>query len=354
MAGVVQGIQHLGIGVSNHEASWKWYRKFFGMNIPLFNAEANAPLMMIYTKGENINKRAAMVVNLKGGAAMEIVQPTSFEPTQADQKFELGDLGIFIGKYKTPDLKVALEFFKSNGQKIISEGVKTPHGKETFFVLDPDGLILQVLESDEWYTGYNHPLGGNTGCTIACSDIDAARKLYSDILCYDKPIYDKKGVFEDWKDLPGGNREFRRVLLGRSKPNKGGFNKLSGTTHIELVQDLTDRKKTKMYEGRMWGDIGFVHLGFDVRNMTDLGEKLNEAGFGFTCDTKDVLSMGDSTRVHCTYIEDPDGTLIELIEVYKIPILEKLGIYLNVEKRDPDKPLPDAMLKSLKFMRKKD
>lgn len=93
---------------------------------------------------------------------------------------------------------------------------------------------------------------------------------------------------------------------------------------------------------------------FDVRGMKELGDKLDEKGFGFTCDTNDVLSMGDSTKVHCTYIEDPDGTLIELIEVYKIPIIEKLGINLNVAKRPANKPLPDLMLKALKFSRIKD
>ena len=77
------------------------------------------------------------------------------------------------------------------------------------------------------------------------------------------------------------------------------------------------RSPQKIYENRLWGDTGFVHLGFDVRNMKALGERLSTAGFGFTCDTKDVLSMGESTRVHCTYCEDPDGTLIEMIEVCK-------------------------------------
>jgi len=102
------------------------------------------------------------------------------------------------------------------------------------------------------------------------------------------------------------------------------------------------------------GDIGFVHLGFDVRNMKALGEKLKLEGHEFTCDSEDVLSMGENTRVHCTYCEDPDGTLIEMIEVYKIPIIEKLGIYLNVEKREPTKPLPNWMLKALRFTRIKD
>ena len=88
--------------------------------------------------------------------------------------------------------------------------------------------------------------------------------------------------------------------------------------------------------------------------MQAIGEELEKSGYGFTCDTKDVLSMGESTKVHCTYTEDPDGALIELIEVYKIPILEKLGIYLNVEKRPFSKPHPPLMLKALKYIRVKD
>jgi hypothetical protein len=63
--------------------------------------------------------------------------------------------------------------------------------------------------------------------------------------------------------------------------------------------------------------------------------------------------MGN-TKVHCTYIDDPDKTWLEMIEVHKVPIIEKWGIYLNVEKRPADKPLPDFMLKALRFSRIKD
>ena len=153
--------------------------------------------------------------------------------------------------------------------------------------------------------------------------------------------------------LPGGNRKFRRVLLAQSDQPGGGFAKVTADTYIELVEAI-DYSPRKIYENRLWGDIGFVHLGFDVRGMNELGKMLAEKGFGFTCDTNDTLDMGGTTRVHCTYIEDPDGTLIEMIEVYKIPIVEKLGIFLNLEKRDPLKPLPDFMLKSLRFSRIKD
>ena len=354
MGTLVRGIQHLGIGVDDHAKSWAWYRKFFGFDVPFFNSEAPAPLMKIYTNGEVINKRAAMVLNLKGGCAMEIVQPISFTASHSSIEMQLGDLGIFIGTYKTPDIKAALDHFNLHNEKLINTGVKTPEGKETFYVMDPNGLLLQVIESDEWYTSSSHPMGGNLGCTIGCSNIEKSKELYADILGYDEVVYDESGVFADWKNLPGGEGRYRRVLLRRKNPSRGGFNQLAGKSQIELIQDLSDRKKNKIYEGRRWGDIGFVHLGFDVLNMAALGAKLDRAGFGFTCDSNEALTMGDSTKVHCTYCEDPDGTLIELIEVYKIPIVEKWGIYLNVAKRDPEKPLPNYMLKSLKFARVKD
>ncbi|MCB9188152.1 MAG: VOC family protein [Flavobacteriales bacterium] len=350
----IHGIQHLGVGVANHENAWKWYRKFFGMNIPFFNAEAPAPLMDIYTDNETITKRAAMVMNLKGGCAMEIVCPTSFQSKRSKTEFQLGDYGIFIGMIKAPNVDQAYEFFKSNGGQLASKVNEMPNGWKTFYCYDADGNLWQVVPSNEWYMNYDHPTGGVCGCSVGVSDIDKAKTLYADILGYDQVVYDHSETFRDWKFVPGGDGKFRRVLLAQSKPSGGGFTKLSGTSYIELVQDLSERKPLKIYEGRKWGDVGFVHLGFDVRGMADLGKKLEEKGFGFTCDTNDVLSMGESTKVHCTYIEDPDGTLIELIEVYKIPIIEKLGINLNVEKRPANKPLPDIMLKALRFSRIKD
>ena len=79
MSYTILGIQYLGVGVPEHAPAWKWYRQFFGMDIPLFNDEAEAPLMTIYTEGESYFKRAAMVLNIKGGCAMEVVCPKYFQ-----------------------------------------------------------------------------------------------------------------------------------------------------------------------------------------------------------------------------------------------------------------------------------
>jgi glutamate-ammonia-ligase adenylyltransferase len=50
---------------------------------------------------------------------------------------------------------------------------------------------------------------------------------------------------------------------------------------------------------------------------------------------------------------DPDGALIEFVETKKIPIIKKWGWYLDLKKRAPEKPLPNWMLKALKFNRRK-
>jgi len=349
----INGIQHIGVGVLDSEESQKWYRKFLGMDIPIFDGEAPAPLMDVYTHNETITKRATMILNLQGGCAMEVVNPTSFKPKQVEFEIELGDIAIYITQVKTRDVKATFDYFKKNGAKLLSEVVQMPNGKDTFYVEDPNGLIFQILPGQNFYTKGKHISGGPNGCVIGVTDIEKSLKLYSGILGYDKVVYDETGIFADFKSLKGGEKRFRRIRLTQSNPPGGGFAKVSADTYIELIQALEYEPK-KVWKGRIWGDVGFVHVGMDVRGMKPLGQELDEKGFGFTCDTEDTLDMGGTTRVHCTYIDDPDGILIEMIEVYKIPIIEKLGVFLNVEKRDPLKPLPDFMLKALRFSRIKD
>ncbi len=62
------------------------------------------------------------------------------------------------------------------------------------------------------------------------------------------------------------------------------------------------------------------------------------------------FDMGEAAG-HFSYIEDPDGTLIEFVETHKVPILKKFGWYLDLRKRDPNKSLPDWIIKTLKFSR---
>ena len=62
MSFTIHGIQHLGVGVPDHELSWKWYRKFFGMDIPLFNDEDSTSLSESAPSASHIKQLARQIV----------------------------------------------------------------------------------------------------------------------------------------------------------------------------------------------------------------------------------------------------------------------------------------------------
>ena len=118
-------IQHIGTGVPDTESAWKWYRKFFGLNIPMFDAVADAPLMQIYTNNNVMSKRATMVLNMQGGCAMEIVQMKNHKCKNSEAEVQLGDLGIFITKIKVKNVAIAYKYYKDNSADVLSEIIKT-------------------------------------------------------------------------------------------------------------------------------------------------------------------------------------------------------------------------------------
>ena len=87
--------------------------------------------------------------------------------------------------------------------------------------------------------------------------------------------------------------------------------------------------------------------------MKELEDNFAKNGHPFVIDSSSNFEMGEAAG-HFSYIEDPDGTLIEFVETYRIPILKKIGWYLDVSKRDRTKTLPNWMLGTLKFNRVKD
>jgi catechol 2,3-dioxygenase-like lactoylglutathione lyase family enzyme len=348
----IQGMQHVGVAVSDMDRSLKLYAKLFGMDIPFFDSVQDAPLMDSHTRGETITKRASMVINLQGGCAFEVLHPTTFRPQPANWSLNIGDLGITHVQMKCRDIQAMHTHARLLLGDACDAGIgQCPSGQQTFYLTDLDGNRFQYLEGGDWFTDNGHPSGGAQGCVIGVKDMAAAMSLYGDALGFNNTVMDETGTFADWAHLPGGKELYRRVRITQSNSGAGGFGPVTGTTYIELVQAL-DRTGRFIFEDRIWCDLGFAHLGFDVRGMKALGEDLERRGFGFRCDSNDAIGMG-KTRVHCTYIDDPDECWLELIEVYKVPILEKWGIFLDVQKRGQDESLPRWMLKALRFNRKK-
>jgi catechol 2,3-dioxygenase-like lactoylglutathione lyase family enzyme len=353
---IISGIQQMGIGVMNVEEAWKWYINQFGMDCRIFEDESEAKLMLPYTGGKPQSRHAVLAVNLQSGGGFEIWQYKGREPVKINEEIRIGDLGIIACKMKVKNVQETLSAFRIKGIPVPEKTSEDPSGKMTFYMKDPYGNIFQMVEATDWFRNEKKPTGGSYGAVIGVSDIEKSRIVYSDILGYDEVVYDTTGIFSDLADLPGGTNECRRVLLKRSVPFSGPFSKVLGKSIIEMVC-TTGKPGKKIYENRYWGDPGFIHLCYDMSGMDELKTFCENKGFPFTVDSKkshdgNSFDMGEAAG-HFSYIEDPDGTLIEFVETHKVPILKKFGWYLDLRKRDPNKSLPDWILNTMKYSRVK-
>lgn len=348
---IISGIQQVGIGVSNVQAGFSWYNKHFGMDVPVFEEAAEANLMLPYTGGKPHKRHAILAINMKGGGGFEIWQYTSRTPQPATFTPQLGDLGLFCAKLKTDNVQASFDYLRSQKVKLLGTITTNPEGKKHFYTEDAFGNLFEILEDNAWFgKGLQHT-GGPMGMLLGVSNLERSIHFYGHLLGYDKVIFKGEQKFSDLAVLPGGDKEVKRAILTHSQPRVGPFSKLFGNSYIELVETKNYAPR-KIFENRFWGDLGFIHLCFDIKNMAALKAACEKAGHPFTVDGGAGFEMGEAAG-HFTYIEDPDGALIEFVETKKIPVLKKLGWYLDLRKRAPEKPLPNWMLKAMAMNRKK-
>lgn len=354
MANKINGIQQLGVGVENIQEAWKWYRKHFAMDIRMFEEEAIAELMLAHTEGKPRARHAVLALNMRGGGGFEIWQHKGKKPEPPKFEIMLGDLGINLGKIKTDNIENAFKKFTDSGLNLLSPVQKDPVNNHHFYMKDDFENMWEIKNEPQVFRYEKSVTGGVLGVVIGVKNMEQSLTIYQDILNYDQIVYDKTGVFDDFQGLPGGLNKFRRVLLKHTDIKSGPFSPFFGHSMIELIQVL-DREPRNIYEGRIWGDPGFIHICFDVNEIDKIRETVKEKGFPFTVDSArdlDSFDMGEAAG-NFAYIQAPEGTLIEFVETHKIPLLKKMGWYLDFRKRGSH-PLPRWMLKLFRFKRVRD
>lgn len=347
MPQLITGIQQVGIGVADVDEAWGWYRNTFGMDVPVFDDEADATLMKQYTGNRVHSRRAVLALNMRGGGGFEIWQFKNRQPAAAAKALRFGDLGINAVKIKSPNPELTHSRLKEihSDDDCVSDLFHQPSIGSTFWVTDPYGNIFQAVKDNSWFSKRNSSSGGVCGVVIGVSDIDESSSIYTDVLGFDTCLYDETGTFDD---LPKENT-YRRACFVKPQKDEGAFSRLLGSIQVELIQDLTNEPK-KIYRNRYWGDLGFIHVCFDVNDMDELKESCEKAGRPFIIDSANTFDMGEAAG-RFSYIEDHDGTLIEFVQTHKLPVLKKWGWFLNLENRKRQKPLPKWLLQLLSLNR---
>ncbi|MBE6216309.1 MAG: VOC family protein [Bacteroidales bacterium] len=343
---MISGIQQLGVGTENFRKSWDWYIDMFGVDVKILEDDTVAERMLPYTGGKPQQRHACIAVSLQGGGGFEIWQYSKRKPEPCPFAISVGDLGIFAAKLNCRDVE-AFHREVSAKWKDCSSPEILPDGTPCFYIRDLYGNCFQIVENKKVFIEQNRLTGGMAGAVIGVTDMEASVRFYGEVLGYDIVKSDTTGIFSESGIMPDADKMCRRVILAAPE-RKGAFAKLFGDTTIELVQAL-ERTPRKIYEGRYWGDPGFIQICFDVTNMKALGAFCAEKGHPFTvdsCPDGEQFDMGDASG-HFTYIEDPDGTLIEFVETHKVPVVKKLGWFIDMRKRNPEKSLPKFLFRMM-------
>ena len=214
---IVSGIQQVGIGVHDLKEAWEWYIRVFGMDCRIFEEEAEAKLMLPYTGGQPRSRHAVLALNLQSGGGFEVWQYKGRKPEYRDRETKLGDLGIFACKMKVRNAEKAWKHFLDTGVDVLGMPAVDPSGRKSFYVRDPFGNIFHIVEATDWFMNLKKISGGSYGAIIGVTDIDRALKVYSDILGYDKVVYDVTGTFDDLAPLAGRQRYLPACSSGSLK-----------------------------------------------------------------------------------------------------------------------------------------
>ena len=333
----ISGIQQVGIGVENLEEAWYWYAKHFGMDLPIFRDEAEANLMSQYTGGSIHKRKAVLAMNLQGGGGFEVWQYTSRIPSPRNKETKIGDLGISHVHLRTKNVAVAHNYFRGLNRVELSEIELNELNKKWFELKDPFGNSFKIIEDDYRFIKTKAVVGGVMGVTIGVPNLKESIDVYQKLMHYDTLVSKQsKGALE-------------HVWLQPTQNEESAFSKLLGPTRVELVCDATVEREA-IFTDRYWGDLGFIHVCFDVQGMSELRKVAKTSNYAFKVDSEDSFDMGDAAG-QFAYIQDKGGTLIELVETHKVPIMKKWGLYINLKKKKKQKPLPRFIFRVLGYNR---
>ncbi|REE05801.1 VOC family protein [Marinoscillum furvescens] len=321
---LLYGIQQIGIGATDVEAAAQWYAHHLDATIQIFDDCTPATHMAPYMGGSPQAKRAMLLLHPNGGGGFEIWQYTKRKP-QADSELVMpGDIGINYFSIRVTNLQ-------SSYERLLAFAV-SEYDDLGFYIRDPFGNLIELLPGQR--------PGGVCGCTIGVSSLATALPFYHAL------GFDEKLATHE-RHHPVGKKPCKQVVLKNSKQSGGRFGGFFGPSEITLIQ-LLEGDPRKPYENRFWGDPGYMHLCFDVYNLPRWVDEQQQAGFPFSILSNPDFRMGDAGG-HWGYMEDPDGTLIEMVETHHLPIIKKIGWKLNLSRRSPVRPVAPWILWALRF-----
>ncbi len=311
---MITAFQHVGMGVHDTGRTYDFYRRLMGFRIKLSDQtsylEEMAPII-----GALVEMRALMAANVGGGAAIELIEHTSTRPVEPPEPVQWGDIGYLELGLKAFRLDQLYLDLKNKGVDFITP-VRAMElsagGRERYaYLRDPDGLLLQLVEA----AGGKRPaVGGVRHVAIGVSDMGKARAFFRDVLGFVDVLHEFSGRLPELDEVTGG-RDMEICVLAQRPEGESALPLLERAI-VKLVYTPGYKGRTS-YEGRRWGDVGLMEMAFDVSDLAGtVNDLLSKGAELYHPPTR--VDMGSGTIGSFSYIKDPDGNVVEMVEVEKV------------------------------------
>jgi len=312
----INALQHIGIGVQDTDRTLAFYRQL-GFAVKLNDGTGPISTMQPLL-GDVLDMRVTMVLNLGGGGVVETVEhrSTPIRPHPAPVRW--GDLGYFAAGLRVRNLPAVYENLQAKGlafeTPVLTWETSAGQTWRHAFLKDPDDLLLHLLELPGDRDG--KPLVyGVHHVFLGVRDIKRVRAFLADVVGFDRVLHEFAGHLPALDGLSDGPVEMRMLVLERSGGCTSPFHLLYGGM-LFLVQ-VTSREPRIIYEGRRWGDIGLIEFAMDVDDLGDVFQAALARGASAVIPPT-FMDMGSGSRGRFCYVGDPEGNLVEMVEVQQV------------------------------------
>lgn len=318
---MINALQHVGQGVWDIDTTYAFYKRHFGFKTKL-NDVTVASKEMAAVIGSVETMRMMMAANAKGGGIIELIQHKSkaIAPFPADGPYRR--CGIAEVGYAVCHIDAVVADFQARGIRFLTPicELKLNGGRRWryAYLKDPDGLPLQLTE--DLVPGGSAAAGaevhGVAHVGIGVSSLERSKEFYENVLGFDRVLCEFVGRMPEMDAVTGSALPMNMVILERSAPASGPLGGLLTRGVVKLFE-VPNGNVAHTYTGRCWGDIGCMEVCLDVSDLTETVATMRQKGVPIYLPPVEI-NMGSGSKGMVAYVQDPDGTTIEFVEVKSI------------------------------------
>lgn len=305
----VTGVQHVGVGVRDIEASRTFYRDVLECRLPMADFGITHNAMTDFFRSSDHVFNGWMYMQEKDAVVVECIQRFTPTPRPIHKQIRYGDIGVNKITVEVPDVYAFVPAYADRIKFLSSpKTIEIKGWGDYAFVYgsDPDGNLIEFISSSK--IAVEEPMGKIRSVGISVTELDRSIDFYRKYIDFDTMVIEPHDAFSGKMAEVSGSAETRvRSCL---MANSNGFHML------ELFEVSSPRGRSIPFHV-LWGDYGYLESCYVCTDVLGLARALLKDGLELISSptSMEVHEEGISGTAWFIYVRDPDGIPVELLEL---------------------------------------